>query len=264
MSAKEIIDSGKLELYVCGSLSSEEITEVEEALITYPQLRSEVETIEASLINLAEAVAPTLPAMIWTYILNSIRKVRSIKDTDRSSTNWAAIAGWAAAIVCIAGIFWMLQQNTALQDDIQLTTTENEQLREQLTTIEGELTEANDILTVIRSKEYNTIILPGNQAVAPAAYAKVYYNKTDNIAYIDASGLPTPPAGTVYQVWSLKLDPLTPTSVGLLSAVTASEKGVYKFENIPDPEAFGITLEPEGGSETPTLSQLYTLGAVAP
>ncbi|MDX1427844.1 MAG: anti-sigma factor, partial [Salegentibacter mishustinae] len=26
---------------------------------------------------------------------------------------------------------------------------------------------------------------------------------------------------------------------------------------------FGITLEPEGGSETPTMDQLYVLGTVA-
>jgi hypothetical protein len=36
------------------------------------------------------------------------------------------------------------------------------------------------------------------------------------VVYVDASGLPEPPEGMVYQVWALKLDPLTPTSIGLL------------------------------------------------
>ena len=36
----------------------------------------------------------------------------------------------------------------------------------------------------------------------------------------------------------------------------------FTLENANESEAFGITLEPEGGSETPTLEQLYTLGAV--
>lgn len=36
--------------------------------------------------------------------------------------------------------------------------------------------------------------------------------------YIDASGLPTPPEGMVYQVWALKLEPvLTPTSIDCLT-----------------------------------------------
>src|SRR5690606_18591465 len=104
---------------------------------------------------------------------------------------------------------------------------------------------------------------PGNQAVAPEAFAKVYLNKKENIAYIDAKGLPAPPRGKVYQVWSLKMEPLTPTSVGLITEQNQLGEGIYKFVNFPDPEAFGITLEPEGGSETPTLSQLYILGAVS-
>jgi anti-sigma-K factor RskA len=262
MNAEEIIATGKLELYVCGTLPAEEISEVEKAIATYPEVQKEVESIEASLLTLAEAVAPTLPAMVWSYVLSATRSVRKIGDG--AHTNWAAITGWAATVLCIVGIFYMLKQNNVLQDDIQVTTNENTQLKERIQITEGELTSANNLLAVIRSKEYKTITLPGNQAVAPQAFAKVHFNAKEKIAYIDASGLPAAPIGKVYQVWSLKLDPLTPTSMGLLSSVAESEKGVFKFENFPDPEAFGITLEPEGGSETPTLSQLYTLGAVSP
>lgn len=260
MTAEELITSGKLELYVSGSLPSEEISEIENAIKTYPEVKKEVEAIEAALITLAETVAPPLPAMVWTYVLNSIKNVRSINDTSTNRTNWAAMSGWAAAILCFAGIFWMLKQNNDLNKDIQVTNIQNTQLKEKINLTEGELAQQNELLAVIRSKDYTTITLPGNQAVAPDAFAKVYYNKSEHIAYIDANGLPTPPSGKVYQVWSLTLDPLTPTSMGLLEAVTATDKGVHKFENIPDPEAFGITLEPAGGSTTPTLTQLYTLG----
>jgi hypothetical protein len=45
---------------------------------------------------------------------------------------------------------------------------------------------------------------------------KVYWNQDTKVVYVDASGLPEPPEGMVYQVWALKLDPLTPTSIGLL------------------------------------------------
>jgi len=262
MTAEEIITSGKIELYVCGSLPTDETQEVEEAIALYPQVKTEVERIEATLINLAEAISPTLSALVWTYILESIRKVRTLDSGSR--TNWAAITGWAAAILFLAGIFWMLKENNNLQDNVQVTTTENVILKEKVTTTESDLAAANEVLTILRSKEYNTYTLPGNQAVAPEAFAKVYYNRTEKIAYIDSKGLPPAPNGKVYQVWSLIMDPLTPTSVGLLSDVAVIEGGIYKFENIPDPEAFGITLEPEGGSETPTLNQLYTLGMVTP
>ena len=67
----------------------------------------------------------------------------------------------------------------------------------------------------------------------------------------------------VYQVWSLTLDPLTPTSMGLLENFSEDENKIFALENPNQSQAFGITLEPEGGSESPTMEQLYTLGVVA-
>jgi anti-sigma-K factor RskA len=262
MDAAEIIKSGKLELYVCGSLPPEEAIEVEEAIAQYPEVQKEVELIEQSLIYLSKAVAPPLPAMVWTHILNSIRKVRNLKDTENKSLNWAAITGWAAAILFLGGIMWMVKQNSDLNKTVQVSTTVNTVLKSEKNTLESELAENNKVLDILRSKEYQAYTLPGNQAVAPKAFAKVYLNKKDNVAYIDVKGLPTPPRGKVYQVWSLKMEPLTPSSMGLVDTPNEVGKGIYKYTDFPAAEAFGITLEPEGGSKTPTLSQLYTLGKV--
>jgi hypothetical protein len=211
---------------------------------------------------LAETVAPPVQAMTWTHILNSIRNVNNTEASKVRTLNWPAITGWAAAILFMGGIMWMLKQTNDLNNSLQITTTENTVLKEEKAAVDNQLAENSQILEVLRSKDYQAFTLPGNQAVAPEAFAKVYLNKTENVAYIDIKGLPAPPQGKVYQVWSLKMEPLTPTSVGLISAENETGEGIYKFINFPDPEAFGITLEPEGGSETPTLSQLYTLGMI--
>ena len=86
--------------------------------------------------------------------------------------------------------------------------------------------------------------------------------KEKHTVYIDAAGLPEPPKGMVYQVWSLKLNPLTPTSIGLLDRFKEQDSRIFAVNDAVDAEAFGITLEPAGGSETPTMTQLYTLGKV--
>ncbi len=262
MEPEEIIASGNLEMYVCGALPADEALEIEKAISTYPEVKREIELIEESLVLLAQTVAPPVQAMTWTNILNSIRNIGNTEDTKVRTLNWSAITGWAAAILFMGGIMWMLKQTNDLNNSLRVTTTENTVLKEDKTNVENQLAENNEILDLLRSKDYQSFTLPGNQAVAPEAFAKVYINKTENVAYIDVKGLPAPPRGKVYQVWSLKMDPLTPTSVGLISAENESSEGIYKFVNFPDPEAFGITLEPEGGSETPTLSQLYTLGMI--
>lgn len=263
MNPEEIITSGNLEMYVCGALPPDEALEVEKAIQDFPEVRHEVELIEQSLLHLAETVAPPVQAMNWTNILKAIRNASNkTEDPKVRSLNWPALTGWAAAILFMGGIMWMLKQTNDLNNSLQVTTTENTILREEKSKAESQLAENNEVLEVLRSKDYQVYTLPGNQAVAPEAFAKVYLNKSENIAYIDTKGLPTPPRGKVYQVWSLKMEPLTPTSMGLISTENEMGEGIFKFVNFPDAEAFGITLEPEGGSETPTMSQLYTLGVI--
>jgi anti-sigma-K factor RskA len=269
MSTEEIIASGDLELYVTGGLPEADRDRLTQAVQQDPKLQKEVEAIEASLIALARSVSPSIPAMVWSYILESIRNVRTVGTVKR--TNWGAISGWAAAILAIAGIFWFFNQNSSLENELKITTTENSELKQkieftesELEITEDELAATTDLLDVLRSRNYETITLPGNKAVAPDAFAKAYFNAKQRVVYIDSRGLPEASQSKVYQLWSLKLDPLAATSVGILEKGTEVTEGIYKFENIPDPEAFGITLEPAGGSESPTLSQLYILGAVAP
>lgn len=262
MTPEELIASGNLEMYVCGSLSEEEAAEVQKAIQAYPEVKREVELIEQSLMLLGQTVAPPVQAMSWSTILNAIRNNRNSENPAVKSINWPAFTGWAAAILFMGGIFWMIKQNNDLNNAVQVTTTENTVLREEKSQVANQLAENNEILAILRSKDYQAYTLPGNQAVAPEAFAKVYLNKKENIAYIDTQGLPKPPRGKVYQVWSLKMEPITPTSMGLISTGNQKGEGLYKFVDFPEAEAFGITLEPEGGSETPTMSQLYTLGFI--
>ncbi len=262
MNIEEIIESGTLELYITGSLSQREAMEVEELLASHPAVLKEVEAIEASLLGLAKEDIE-IPPHVWESIRDSIKGVRRL-PVEKRSTPWSSITGWAAAILCFLGVFWMMQKNATLQDELQVTTTQKVVLEDQIEQTESALASSNELLDILRSKDYRSISLPGNDAVSTTAYAKVYYNDAEKVAYVDARGLPTPPRGKVYQVWSLIMQPLTPRSVGLLDGFETSESKVFRLENIPDPEAFGITLEPEGGSESPNLEQLYALGTVAP
>lgn len=261
MKPEEIIESGKLEMYVCGALPIDEAIEVERAIETHPEVKKETELIEESLIKLAEGVSPPLQSSTWFDIKHKITNLKN-SDTKVRKLNLPAVTGWAAAILFMVGIMWMLKQNNDLNKAIQVTTIQNTVLKEENSNVENQLIENNKTLDIIRSKEYQAYTLPGNQAVAPEAFAKVYLNNKENTVYIDVKGLPTPPRGMVYQVWSLKMEPLTPTSVGLIESQNKASDDIYKFVNFPSPEAFGITLEPDGGSESPTLSQLYTLGTI--
>ncbi len=253
---EELIASGKLELYITDSLLEKERDEIIALLKKHPELKQEIEKIERNLLSLGAALAPPIPSQ-------DIHGNRRI--TKEQGVNWKGITGWSAAILCILALFWSINKKNNIQNDFNLVNTQNVVLKEDTAAARSSLEAVNKVLAVFRNKAYTTIILPGNQAVAPDAYVKVYFNNKEGIAFIDVSGLPVAPADKEYQVWSLLMDPLTPSSMGIINEKTAvsSEYGVYKFENVPKNQAFGITLEPKGGSEFPTLTQLYTLGTIS-
>ena len=263
---EEYIESGVLELYVYGALSEVENVEVYKALKEHPEVLEEVKEIEKSLMTLSAAVAPSDASSLFDSIkekLNFTEEETPVIPIDRKRNNWIGYIGWAASVVLLIGLFTQFNKNKQLQEELVNTQIDQQLLEGQITIVEEDLFQTKSLLDIIRNKETLKIPLQP-QKVDPSAYATVYWNKEKQTAYIDVDGLPKPPPGKVYQVWSLKLDPLTPTSLGILDKFTVDENKIFALTNNSnnESEAFGITLEPEGGSESPTLEQLYTLGVV--
>lgn len=260
MDSKKYIASGILELYVAGSLSEKENKEVYEAMQKYPEVLAEVKSIENAILQLTAAAKKD-----GNYSFNDIKNqldvdVPKVIPINKSKTNWSQLSGWAAAFIFGSVLIYTVLQNNKLKEQIA---SEKQQLEEQIDKASNSLAEAEKLIEIFRDKDIISIPLAG-QKVSPNSYAKVYWNKKTNSIYLDAKGLPKPPKGKVYQVWSLKLDPLTPTNLGTLDTFTADTNKIFTITNANQSEAFGITLEPAGGSKSPTLEQLYTLGAVTP
>lgn len=263
MDTKAYIASGVLELYVAGRLSERENLEVHAHALEYPEVKKEIEAIEAAILALSKTVSPGLYHgfdMVKEKI--EIDAKTKVIELSKKDINWSWYMGWAASLLLAGGLLWFYIQNNELRSTIQLVEKEKIQLEKDIMDSRISLEKSKELLTTLRNRDIEVVPL-GGQAVAPEAYAKAYWNKADKKVYIDAQGLPEPPDGMVYQVWSLKLNPLTPTSVGLLDDFITDDTKVFALNNPNDSEAFGITLEPAGGSEAPNLEQLYALGAIS-
>ncbi|SHF06008.1 Anti-sigma-K factor rskA [Arenibacter palladensis] len=258
MDTKEYIASGILELYVAGTLSELENLEVYINAQKYPEIKKEIEDIEASVLSLSKSVSPGTKG--FGDMKNRMAKLGAAKtELISNKVSWTAYLGWAASLVFMGGLIWLYQQNDQLKLDLEVVSKENNTMEQQIADSQNSLEKTEELLNTIRDKNV-TVVALGGQTVSPTSYAKAYWNKVEKKVFIDAQGLPDPPDGFVYQVWSLKLNPLTPTSMGLLEDFVNDENKVFALTNPNESEAFGITLEPAGGSETPTLEQLYTLG----
>ncbi|MGV3696899.1 anti-sigma factor [Flavobacterium sp.] len=262
MESKEYIESGILELYVYGLLSESENDQVTAMSNKNPEIKAEILSIEKAIINLSSSFSPFISHSQFEKIKSQLELKHSKVVDIKSRGSLTAFIGWAASIVLLIGIGYQYSKINDTNDQIKTIEKQNMQLQQTVVDLDVQNKETEKVLNVVRD-ETNTIVALAGQTVAPTAKAKIYWNKQTQVVYVDASGLPTPPEGKEYQIWSLKLAPqLTPTSIGMLANFNDNRSKIFAVEKTGDAEAFGITLEPKGGSPTPTMEQLYTLGKV--
>jgi len=270
MSTKDLIESGELELYVAGLLSEERNAELAEIIQKNQAVREEVESIEAIVMRLAKESQPS-ETTDFTQVLKKIVTARaddkkSIQRQDSEDTKTKTplfsnpLLAWTAAATFLIFFVYQYQNASEVKEALITSIDQKEDLEQaveqQISNVKMQEALLNTIVSV-HTKKINL----GGQTISPKSSASIFWNTQENKVVIDVSGLPKAPESMVYQVWSLTLDPLTPTSIGLLDDFN-DQKTVFSFDNPNASQAFGITLEPEGGSATPTLEQLYVLGAV--
>jgi anti-sigma-K factor RskA len=86
--------------------------------------------------------------------------------------------------------------------------------------------------------------------VAGGGTATLQISASENAAVIRMNGVPAPPAGKVYQMWLIPKDGSAPVSQGLMDAEALSKPAVV--QGIASAASLGITVEPVGGSTSPT------------
>ncbi|GEL12180.1 Anti-sigma-K factor RskA [Flavobacterium glycines] len=261
METKEYIESGILELYVYGSLSEAESEEVAAMAKKYPEINAEIIAIEKSILALSSSFSPFQSAENYAQIKEKLNLKAAEVIPMKPKKNWAAVIGWAAAVVLLAGIGFLYTQLEQTQTAVANATIEKTKIEKEREELALKKAAIENNLAIIKD-EKNTVVTLTGQTVAPECSAKIYWNKETQKVYVDASGLPEPPKGMVYQVWSITLNPLTPSSIGLLENFKDNEQHFFTVQATLDAQAFGITLEPAGGSIAPTMEQLYVLGKV--
>jgi len=262
MEAQEYIESGILELYVYGLLTETENLEIAEMAKKNPEVEQEILEIEKAIIALSSSFSPFHSVANFEKIKARLELKHGKVVDMKPASNWSQYVGWAAAVVMLLGLGYQTLELTKTKEAIATVGNEKNKIQREFAYLDQQNKETEKNLTIVRDIK-NTGVTLGGQAVSPTSFAKVYWNKDTKTTYIDAAGLPKPPKGMVYQVWSLKLSPvLTPTSIGLLDNFDQNEHKIFAVDQTDSAEAFGITLEPAGGSLTPTMEQLYTLGKV--
>ena len=271
MNIEEYISSGILESYILGLASPEEAGILECIMKNSAEVRSAFEETQKTLEDLATAQAIEPPEKlqnkIWAKILQEkpvtdiqphIAEQKDLEPVEitqeiypNKSADWQkyAIAASVLFLFSIAGnLFWMSDNSNNKKEIAQLQTQKKAQ--------DLALRTSQEKLAILSNPNILTVPLKGVEK-HPDSQALVYWDKNSKNVYLNAENLPTAPEGMQYQLWAL-VDG-KPVSAGMYSA----DKNTRTIlSNIPKAQAFAITLEKQGGSESPTMENMYVMGTI--
>lgn len=180
---------------------------------------------------------------------------------------WLPWAVAATLLIALAYTFTAWQsEHRSLKAAVERNTetasalAENTRLKEELRKENTALTELAQVNSVLSSPQWRIIPLEG-QEPAPTSSAKIYWD-VQGKRWVVTADLPPAPEGKVYQLWFVTAE--AKISAGLLRP-DSDGHGFTVVElppNINQLAAAAITLEPDGGSQQPTMP-IYALGKAA-
>lgn len=269
MNVQDYIASGIVESYVLGLVTESEKAEFEQLCTQYPELVAARRDFEEKLEKHASENAEHPPVEVKVKVLEEIGNYGSRKgpssnppkiiynnmeNSNRSSRGsvWSRLAA-AASIILIIGLAWFGYQANNKNKDL---TDKNDALK-------ASLNAKDSILNQIVAEQKQSISDPNvtvvnmvGTKVAPKSSANIYWDSASSSVFLVVKNMPQLPSDKQYQLWALING--KPKDLGVFDA--SNEKVILKMKNTQKAEAFAITIEQKGGSPSPTLDKMQSMG----
>lgn len=258
-----------------GLASAEEAKQVAEMAARYPEVKAELDAIEASMENFDQQNAVEPPPHLKQQILSKISAVQTPVSGERETkketkvvsiappaqNNFFKYAAGVALVLLVGSAAYIFTLSSRLNESEERIASLEGGLREArtadsvMTIMEQQMTAARNELAILKSPSMKTIELKGMEA-APDAKAMVYANTTTGDSYLEIMNLPAAPEGMQYQFWGI-VDG-KPVDAGMIP-LEGDTAGIHPMKTIPNAVAYAISLEPKGGSQQPQ-GKIYAMG----
>ncbi|WP_299224625.1 anti-sigma factor [uncultured Psychroserpens sp.] len=255
MDKTYILNNGILELYVLGELNRHEQQQVEDALEQYSELKTELDHIEKSFETLALQNGMHVPSSVKSALLENLSSVSPKTVPLQASTKslnkyYIGIAASVAALLLI-GLFYIYSELNTTKEQLQLAEEENIKLSDEIKNLNNDFNEIANWYITINNPNTQKYIMTGN-ALRPEATVVSYVNNIDKSVIINTKQLPELDDAHDYQMWADVKGEMI--NMGLID----TSKEMLAMTYIDDAESLNITIEPSGGNDHPTVSQLIT------
>lgn len=260
MNTTEYIASGILEAYVMGSVTPQEKQEVECLSKIYPEIKTELTTLEETLETYAKMheVKPSegLKNRIFAEMNFDEQEAELPIEQEEAKTETKVLPLWPKFAVAASVIFGVLFAWSAFNSSKMKS--ELASLKSKMRFEMGQKAKSEEMLAIYKNPKMHPMELKGVEK-SPNSKVMVFYNKEAAEMKLMVENLPDLPKGMQYQVWGI-VDG-KPMDLGMIAMDFHDKIFDMKLPN-KNIQAFAITLEKQGGSPTPTLEEMYVIGNV--
>ncbi|MEM7548444.1 MAG: anti-sigma factor [Bacteroidota bacterium] len=264
MSEKEIIESGRLEAYVLGELSEMESQEIYALAQSNEEIREEIERIELTLEKMAMKTAIMPDQKLKNSIFQQIpekEKVIPKKAETKIIPLSVYLAAASIALFLITGILAINYRIKWKQTEERLSSliTQNQSIAQDYNRVNQRLDELETGFEIVNNSSFSKVVMPGTEG-APDAIASVYWNENSDEVYLSIQNLKQLSKEQQYQLWAI-VDGV-PVDAGIFNGDENSP--IIKMKSVAGiASAFAVTIEPNGGSDSPSLETMQVYGEVS-
>ena len=185
MNVDEYISSGILEAYAQGELTERERAEVDTNLGKYPELRKELDAIEAVQESLLQKAAIQPRAAVRDALFAKIdeqtpqSRVVPFTQPDRTAIGWKFAAAASVTIALISSYLAYDYWNKWKKTEASLSTlvAQNQRVAQDYNRVNQRLDQIEDDLNILDNPNFSRVVMKGTPN-APGSVAAVYWNES--------------------------------------------------------------------------------------
>jgi anti-sigma-K factor RskA len=245
--------------YALGALSSEETRAFEAQLADSPELRREVSEYRELMGLWAEAESPRAPADLRARVLATTPRPTSAAPAPAAAPadiapitprRWAGFAGWLAFAASLIGVLGLGLQVHALRQELAQRDRALAERERAIATRDTALARRQATLDAVLAPDMERYRLSASADPKPSI--DVYLDRARHRATLSARGLAPVPSEKAYQLWFIRPGQAPMPSI----TFRPGPDGRALLERVELPggalQAAAVTVEPAGGSRTPT------------
>ena len=143
-----------------------------------------------------------------------------------------------------------------LTDQLLVLETQNREMADNIRQVNTRMEGMRQDLSVLINPAYTRVVMNSTQP-GLVHQAVIYFNPSEQKVFLNSSTLPPLSENQQYQLWAL-IDG-QPVDAGTFDVVQDEFQQMRSFERA---DAFAVTVEPKGGSTSPTLEKMQVYGEV--